>query len=327
MTDTQLARADMSATDSKMLEAVVVGGDLSRLNPQQRLSWYQMRCNAAGLDPFTQPFEYITLQGKLTLYAKKGAADQIASNRQLSTQIISKEINDYISVQVRVSDPSGRFTEDMGMVPTPAQKGDNYANAVLKAVSKAKRRAILSHCGLGMLDETEVETIPGARIEPHPILVDEPVGPALASSETRDEYEQVRAAANKLGFLTPSGNPVPVLTDEETEPGARKKIAALNKWLSANPSQSAEPEIAEGEVVGLIETNYGQDPEGGLVPVPAYDPEPTVQQREKWAELIALAQTIGITVPSPWPQLITGKDAAERIRNLDEMIEQAEAAA
>jgi hypothetical protein len=38
------------------------------------------------------------------------------------------------------------------------------ANCYLKAITKAKRRVTLSLLGLGMLDETEVETIPDAEI-------------------------------------------------------------------------------------------------------------------------------------------------------------------
>jgi hypothetical protein len=45
-------------------------------------------------------------------------------------------------------------------------RGDDRANAILKAISKAKRRVTLSVCGLGMLDETEVEAIPPERAEP-----------------------------------------------------------------------------------------------------------------------------------------------------------------
>ena len=40
--------------------------------------------------------------------------------------------------------------------------GDTLANALMKASTKAKRRATLSICGLGVLDESEIETIPGA---------------------------------------------------------------------------------------------------------------------------------------------------------------------
>jgi hypothetical protein len=41
-------------------------------------------------------------------------------------------------------------------------KGEIRANLILKAITKAKRRATLSICGLGFLDETEVEDIPAA---------------------------------------------------------------------------------------------------------------------------------------------------------------------
>src|SRR6202008_2665643 len=41
-------------------------------------------------------------------------------------------------------------------------KGEALGNALMKASTKAKRRATLSICGLGMLDETELETIPTA---------------------------------------------------------------------------------------------------------------------------------------------------------------------
>jgi hypothetical protein len=42
-------------------------------------------------------------------------------------------------------------------------KGDNLANALMKAETKAKRRVTLSIVWLGWLDETEVETVAGAR--------------------------------------------------------------------------------------------------------------------------------------------------------------------
>jgi len=46
-----------------------------------------------------------------------------------------------------------------------ADKAKEVANAIMKAITKAKRRVTLSICGLGMLDETEVESLPGRAIE------------------------------------------------------------------------------------------------------------------------------------------------------------------
>lgn len=150
------------------MEALVVGGDLSKLSPAQRVEVYMARCEAAGLDPRTQPFSYLNLQGKLTLYATKTATDQLVATRRLSVQISDRkhlaEVGLY-EVVARVTFPDGRMVEDVGVVPIQGLRGDQAANAIMKAITKAKRRAILSACGLGMLDETEVGTIPEARVQ------------------------------------------------------------------------------------------------------------------------------------------------------------------
>jgi hypothetical protein len=53
----------------EVLEQVVVSGDLSGLTAPQRLAYYQAVCRSLGLNPLTKPFEYLTLNGKLRLYA------------------------------------------------------------------------------------------------------------------------------------------------------------------------------------------------------------------------------------------------------------------
>lgn len=146
------------------LEAVVVSGNLASLTPAQRLEYYRARCISAGLDPAAQPFQYIVLNGKLTLYASKSCTDQLSRVHGIKVSIVSQATEANLRVvQVRAETKDGRATEEIGAVPVEGLKGDALANAMMKAVTKAKRRAILSMCGLGMLDETETETIPGAR--------------------------------------------------------------------------------------------------------------------------------------------------------------------
>jgi len=153
--------AELSAAT---LEAVVVGGDLARLNPAQRLEYYSARCRAAGLDPAAQPFQYINLNGKLTLYASKGCTDQLSRVHGIKVVIVSQSTETGLRVvHVRAETKDGRATDEIGAVSVANLGGEALANAMMKAVTKAKRRAILSMCGLGMLDETETETIPGAR--------------------------------------------------------------------------------------------------------------------------------------------------------------------
>ena len=151
------------------IEQVMVQGDLSKLTPEQRVQYYKTTCESMGLNPYTRPFDYINLNGKLTLYARKDAADQLRRINGVSIDEVDREIKDgLIIVTAKGHDMSGRSDVEIGVVSTK-DMGGNLANALMKANTKAKRRLTLSLCGLGWLDETEVETIPDAR----PVIVND----------------------------------------------------------------------------------------------------------------------------------------------------------
>jgi len=145
------------------IERVLLKGDLSQLTEQQRLSYYKSLCESLKLNPLTQPFEYLTLQGKTVLYAKKGATEQLRLIQGVSiTQLTTQRVEDVYIVTAPAIDKTGRTDQGTGAVAIGRLQGDALANALMKAETKAKRRVTLSLCGLGMLDETELETIPGA---------------------------------------------------------------------------------------------------------------------------------------------------------------------
>jgi hypothetical protein len=68
-------------------------------------------------------------------------------------------MNDLYVVTARAKDRHGREDECTGAVPLGHLKGDDLANALMRAETKAKRRVTLSIAGLGWLDETEFDTI------------------------------------------------------------------------------------------------------------------------------------------------------------------------
>lgn len=147
------------------IEQVVIGGDLSRLSSDQRVSYFRTVCDSLGLNPATKPFEYITLNGKLTLYATRAASEQLRKINGVSIAPLERTmLSDAGLYQVvaRGRDATGREDEASGVVTIGGLKGEALANAMLKCETKAKRRLTLSICGLGFLDETEVSDIPGA---------------------------------------------------------------------------------------------------------------------------------------------------------------------
>ena len=142
----------------EIVEKVVIGGDLAA-------DYYAAVCRSLGLNPLTKPFEYLTLNGKLRLYALRDCADQLRRLHGISIYIANRErMNDIYVVTARAKDRQGREDESTGAVPLGNLRGDALANALMKAETKAKRRVTLSIAGLGWLDETEVETIREERL-------------------------------------------------------------------------------------------------------------------------------------------------------------------
>lgn len=146
------------------IEKVLVEGNLAALKPEQRVAYYNATCQSLGLNPLTTPFDYLNLNGKLRLYAKKDATDQLRRHYAVSIHIVAREVfNDVYVVTARAVLPSGREDESTGAVSIKGKSGEDLANAWMKAETKAKRRVTLSVCGLGFLDESELESVRGAR--------------------------------------------------------------------------------------------------------------------------------------------------------------------
>lgn len=186
---------------SEMLEKLVVQGDLSRLTPAQRLAYYQQLCESVGLSPLSRPFEYLQLSGKLVLYARKDATDQLRKRDNVSIAIVSRDrVEDVYVVVARAVRPDGRADESIGAVPLVDPRsgkpltGEALANALMKAEAKAKRRVTLSICGLGMLDETEVGSVPDAR----PVQIDAATGeilePGARQAPSPSPFDELRKA-------------------------------------------------------------------------------------------------------------------------------------
>lgn len=153
--------------EQSAIESIVINGDLKTLTPEQRVAYYGKVCDALGLNNMTQPFSYLTLNGKLVLYANKSCTEQLRKLYGVSITIVSREHlrDDGLYVVTARSSIGDRTDESIGAVNLKGKSGDDLANALMKAETKAKRRATLSICGLAMLDESEVDSIPGATHE------------------------------------------------------------------------------------------------------------------------------------------------------------------
>lgn len=155
--------------DMTIISSLVLNGDLSKLSATDKVAYYTGYCERLGLDPFTSPFQILRLQGKEVLYLTRAGSQQLNKLHGVSHQITSRQIHEAAStyeVIARASLPDGRHTESIGAVNIANLKGEQYCNALMKAETKAKRRSTLDLLGLGLLDETEVVSIPDAQTLP-----------------------------------------------------------------------------------------------------------------------------------------------------------------
>ncbi len=212
-----------------VVESVVIQGDLAKLQPAERVSYYRSVCESLGLNPLTKPFEYLMLNNRLTLYARKDATDQLRASRGISVEISAREFlqdaglcvvtakaagkdgrtdESVGAVSVKAAGKDGRTDESVGAVSVKGLQGENLANALMKAETKAKRRVTLSVAGLGWLDETEVAAVPDARhvtVDPETGEVldrNHRPGPQVAARDSggRVNWSAFWAEARRLGF-------------------------------------------------------------------------------------------------------------------------------
>jgi hypothetical protein len=241
MTAQVVARSQETA--GSIIESVIVKGDLAKLSPEERTRYYVEVCKSAGLNPMMKPFEYITLNGKLTLYALRGCTDQLRSIHGVSVEeLVETERDGVFIVTAKVKNAQGRTDMAKGAVNIGGLKGEALANALMKAETKAKRRATLSLCGLGLLDETEVETIPGAAVGA-PQIATSPIQPATPEPPFDPSTGEVKPHQLKIGYITVEGR------DRSDWIGFGKSIIAaiksartreeLSGWIDLNQSALA----------------------------------------------------------------------------------------
>jgi hypothetical protein len=142
------------------VELALVGNDISKLTTQEKMAFYNKICESVGLNHLTKPFSFLKLQGKEVLYATKDCTEQLRKIHGVSTQIISKQIvGDLFEVHVKARDKTGKEDEDISYLVIKGLSGNDLANAMMKGITKGKRRVTLSICGLGVLDESELDTV------------------------------------------------------------------------------------------------------------------------------------------------------------------------
>lgn len=193
------------------IEQVLVNGDLAQLQPNERVSYYNAVCESLGLNPLTKPFDYIKLNGRLRLYATRECAEQLRKINGISLEIKDRGTTEGVySVVARAWDKEGRQDEATGAVFIGQSRGENLANALMKAETKAKRRVTLSISGLSFMDTTEAGDIPGGQFVNYDVdtgEIHEPAGGRQPANPTAPPQGQPQNRPAPAPEQPPQGTP------------------------------------------------------------------------------------------------------------------------
>jgi hypothetical protein len=258
-----------------IMEAVIAKGDLKNLSPSERAIYYKQTCDSMGLNPLTRPFQYITLNSQLQLYATRTAADQLRKINGVTLVRLDRRYDaetEMYEVSARMRDKDGREDEDISAVHMGKLQGDARGNAMKKAVTQAKRRCTLSLCGLGWLDETEIDQIPDARRVPVSSYVpdDEPTID-IAEAEydeavgvnglTERQRKFIYAAADERGVRGELEWMCDSLFAARLKELTRKEASKLIEHIQALPMPGEETaEVIDGETGEITPDGDGMSP-------------------------------------------------------------------
>ena len=297
-----LLRPDIVPTVSQTIEQVLIQGDLSPLKPEERVGYYKAVCKSLGLNPLTSPFGYIlfkeseTAPAKLALYAKKDAAEQLRKIHRVSVipKTTTQEVTeDFATTRLSLMDRTGRTDTATGIVylwkkynGQPYRlTGQRLGDAIMKSETKAKRRGTLSICGLGILDEIDLESVrvvggvtPDGRIyqfEPPTEPGDVPPERQLSETaphghpEGSERAKQAEAALKRVEEAdkalespqTPSKN-VQAQPHQPEKKSSRAKPAPPEQPNTEVPKAQGVPPM---EFKGTIEINVIESPDAPIV--------------------------------------------------------------
>lgn len=252
-------------TMAQDIERVLIDGDLSQLTPEQRVSYYRSVCDSLGMNPLTRPFDYLRLQGKLTLYAKREACDQIRDKKHISIDKPDIRFEDgLVIVTVTAHDRNGRTDSEIAALPVENLRGTDRANAIMKAVTKGKRRVTLSICGLGVITEDDVDEIPNAHQaevrDNGEIVIHKPEG---EWTEGLDEGVPTGTHAPPPGYVAPAEKVhVPSHENGNTEKPARPySLDLLRRAIATRAEKTYQGHKVSpghrGQIIGALDALFG----------------------------------------------------------------------
>ena len=160
-------RSNDSLERNEIVKSILLKKDISGLTDEQKIQFISTRCTDLGLDYKSLPFDIIKQKngrgGYIEfIYANKNCAAQLSGIHGVAIKINEIQIinGDEAMVSVTATAKNGRSEDDISFLSLRDHHGSklsgvDLSNAKMKAITKAKRRVVLSLFAAPFLDAPE----------------------------------------------------------------------------------------------------------------------------------------------------------------------------
>lgn len=148
-------------TSQAAIEQVILKRDLRSLTEVERVQYNFALCRSLGLNPLTNPVDYLVTDGKMTPYINAVGVAQLRAIHGISTKIISRQTDKDFCYVTATATSDGRTEESTAIVAMTDKynkplQGQRKADKMMAAETKAKRRATLALVGIPWADGSNV---------------------------------------------------------------------------------------------------------------------------------------------------------------------------
>lgn len=216
----------LTQDDLIAIDYAIMRKDYSKLSLDQKHWIVHKRCLALGVNIIHSPFVWGDMKGKVALIPTKNLFEQLRANRGINIEILDSKLvleKGIYFVKVRATEiSSGRFDEDIGVTGVGILEGEALGNAMMTAITKSKNRVTGSICGVGGVDETEVESVNRlAEVQREQPRVIDPSRPTLEIVEKPKVQEQPKVEAKVEAKVEPKPAAAQTQAPAQPQPAPR----------------------------------------------------------------------------------------------------------
>ena len=151
-------------TTQAAVARVILNRDLRSLTEIERVQYNFALCRSLGLNPLTNPIDYLINDNKMTPYINAVGVAQIRAIHGISTKVLSRQTDkEFYYVTAIATDRSNRTEESTAIVALTDKynkqlTGQRKADKMMSAETRAKRRATLALVGIPWADGGNIQT-------------------------------------------------------------------------------------------------------------------------------------------------------------------------